>query len=131
MARRLHTTAAALALLLTIAGCARPDCCGPDLPLAYGRVYGVVKSASQVPLADIIVQVEGSSGTKTDSAGHYALGLTVRAIDGSVLHLPVRAVRTNLSGAVVDSTIVQAQIPVYVRQPVSDSALVNISYPTP
>lgn len=130
MAGRLSTAAAAFTLALTTVGCTPRDCCGPNLPPAYGRVYGVVQSASQAPLADIIVQVDGSSGTRTDATGHYTLDLTVFANDGSILHRPVRAVRTTTAGAVIDSTIVQAQIPVYATQPVRDSAHVDIVYST-
>ncbi|NUQ20008.1 MAG: hypothetical protein HOQ09_03510 [Gemmatimonadaceae bacterium] len=119
--------AALVALCAAVASCTSRQCCVDSLPASYGRVYGVVRSSSQAPLQNILVQAEGSGGVLSDSVGHYALDVTVRARPGSTVRLPIRATRLTSSGAVADSAWVTAPITVYAQQPVLDSAQANIT----
>ena len=120
----------AAALVVTAAsGCSEPSCCIDNYPASYGLLYGTVRLASQAPAPNTLVRAGEGVGVRTDSSGRYRLPTTIHGVSARTWPLVIQVFRSDSQGRLIDSSAVEAQVPLFSTRPPRDSVQVNLVAP--
>jgi len=116
-------------VVLTSAACSEPTCCIDNYPVAYALIYGTVRLGSQSPAPNTLVHAGDGLQARTDAAGRYRLLVTSHAVSVGTWPLDVTVFRSDSQGRLVDSSMVEVQVPFATTQPPRDSVQVNFVVP--